>query len=153
MMKRKTALYKAIMVIAAVGSTAMLFHRAPRIHNAELFAVTLLSVLALIAEFLAVAMPNSASGSIAFIPYLAAALVVPTWATVIGVIVVRAIADIVRRARADTALLNVALHALTAGSAIWTYSALGGQGLLTEAQHSLLGATFDSGLPAIIAVA
>src|SRR5205823_11449842 len=123
---RKLWLYRVAVLAMATGSSIALYLRLPRSSSEEFFAILLLSILAIIAELLAFVLPNSARGSIAFIPYLAAALVVPSWATIVGVAVVKAVVEATRRNKLSLALLNVALHALTVSSAIWLYELLGG---------------------------
>lgn len=140
-----------MIAMAAWGATALYMRAAPIAHE-EILAIVLLSVLAVVAELLAFALPNSARGSIAFIPYVAAALVVPNWATVAGVAIVKAIVESVRRSKPGTALINVVLHALTVSSAIWVYTLLGGESLLAKGTISLLNATVTAGLPALLAV-
>lgn len=152
-MNRKLILYRALVVGAALISAAALYLRSETVSRGDLFAIVLLSALAVVAELLAFVMPNSARGSIAFIPYLAAALIVPTWGTVAGVAVVKAIVETVRRSRAGTAVMNIALHGLTVSGAIWVYVSLGGQSLLAPQSSSLLAATRLFGFPAMLAVA
>ncbi|MFL5613530.1 MAG: HD domain-containing phosphohydrolase [Gemmatimonadaceae bacterium] len=152
-MDRKHTLYQLAMVGAALVGTSTLYWRAPFISQQALFAIVLLSILAIVAELLAFALPNSARGSIAFIPYLAAALIVPSWATVVGVAAVKAIVEAVRRGKPGVALLNIVLHSLTTVSAIWMYLALGGDTLLGTGTSSLLAATIRYGTPALLAIA
>src|SRR5438105_8471352 len=152
-MNRKLILHRATVILAAMASAVALFLRSPGYTAQDLFAILLLSVLAIIAELSAFVLPNSARGSIAFIPYLAAALVVPSWATIVGVAVVKAVVEATRRNNLSLALLNVALHALTVSSAIWLYELLGGSSLLSAPSASLLTATIRVGVPALLAVA
>ncbi|HEY7234801.1 MAG TPA: HD domain-containing phosphohydrolase [Gemmatimonadaceae bacterium] len=152
-MNRKLILYRTATICFAVFTATALYVRAEHVSRADLSAIVLLSVLAVIAELLAFAMPNSARGSIAFIPYLAAALVVPTWATVAGVAVVKAVVETVRRSKPVVALMNIALHGFTVCCAIWVYLALGGTSLLAPESSSLLSATRSSGVAALFAVA
>src|SRR5690349_25037704 len=117
-MNRKLLLCYTTILGAATVSAITLYARDPRLTSTELFAVLLLSVLAIIAELLAFVLPNSARGSIAFIPYLACALVVPSWATVMAVATVKAAVETVRKSKISSILFNVSLHALTAFGAI-----------------------------------
>src|SRR5947209_6290932 len=146
-MNRKLLFYWTSVLLLSGVMGASLFLRAPHVSSNEAFAILLLSILAIIAESLGFVLPNSARGSIAFIPYLASALVVPSWPTVVGVILVKTITELTRRGKLGLMLLNVALHVLTVSGAIWVYLLLGGRGLLTASTSSLLLATLSWSIP------
>lgn len=152
-MNRKVLFYRIAMISASAASGSALLLHSAGVSRVEIFAILLLSILAVVAELLAVVLPNSARGSIAFIPYLAAALVVPSWPTVLAVAAVKALVETVRRSDPVRALLNVALHVLTVSSAIWVYTLLGGSSLLLVGEGSLLSATLAVGIPAMLSVA
>src|SRR5438874_1543471 len=152
-MNRKLGLYRTAIAIAALTSGLGLFFRAPVVTREDFFAILLLSILAIVAELLGYVLPNSARGSIAFIPYLACALVVPSWATVVGVAIVKAVVEAGRRTKIGATLLNVALHALTVSVAIWVYTLLGGRSLLLNRSDTLLTATLNFSVPALLAIA
>ena len=151
-MNRKLSIYGAVVICVGLGSTLGLYFRSPVFKSSDLFAILLLSVLAVVAELLAFMLPNSARGSIAFIPYLAAALTVPTWATVLAVILVKALVEMIRRSSVRTTFFNLGLSAFTVSSAIWVYSLLGGRSLLFPQSQSLFAATVTDGFPALVAV-
>src|SRR5438067_13127350 len=130
-MNRKLWLFQTTVLGAALVSGIALFAHSPRITPGDLFAVLLLSILAIVAELLGFVLPNSARGSIAFIPYLACALVVPSWSTIIGVVVVRALVEATNRNKISSSLLNVALQALSVSGAIWVYRMLVCRSLLS----------------------
>ena len=152
-MNRKLLLYHVTIFSAAAASAIALYMRDPRVTSTELFAVLLLSVLATIAELLAFVLPNSARGSIAFIPYLASALVVPSWPTIAGVVVVKTVVEAARKSRLRVTHLNIALHVLSVGGTIWIYTLLRGHSLLEGRSDSLLTATLSSGIPALLGMA
>src|SRR5689334_2514011 len=151
-MTRKLLSYRTVLILAAVGSTVALYVRAPRYTSEDLFAILLLSVLAIVAELLAVLMPNSARGSVAFIPYLAAALIVPSWTTVVAVLVVKVVVQTIRRNTISSTFFNLALGVFTVSSAIWVYEFLGGTTLLASRSASLFAVTLSVGAPALVAV-
>ena len=152
-MNRKLLFYNVTVFGVAAGIAISLYARDPHVTSAEMFAVLLLSVLATIAELLAFVLPNSARGSIAFIPYLASALVVPSWLTIVGVVVVKALVEAVRKIPLRLAILNIALHVLAVGGAVWVFTLLRGHGLLEGRSDSLLAATLSSGIPALVGMA
>ena len=151
-MNRKLSLYGAVVICVAIGSALGLYLRSPVFKSSDLFAILLLSVLAVVSELLAFVLPNSARGSIAFIPYLAAALTVPTWATVVAVTLVKALVETIRRSSVRTALFNIGLSGFTVSGTIWVYSLLGGRSLLVPQPESLFAATLNDGWPALVAV-
>ena len=152
-MNRKLWVYQITVFGLALASGIALFAGSPRVTSPELFAVLLLSVLAVVAELLGFVMPNSARGSIAFIPYLASALVVPSWPTIVGVVGVKALVEATRRSKLSVTALNVALHAFAVSGAIWVYSFFGGRSLLLAPEASLLAATLRYSVPAILGIA
>jgi hypothetical protein len=97
-------------------------------------------------------MPNSAArGSIAFIPYLACVVIVPSWTSVAAISIVKGAVELGRRIEARKALFNVVQHALTASCAILIYRALGGVSLLSISTASLIDVTRAVGFPAMSA--
>jgi HD-GYP domain-containing protein (c-di-GMP phosphodiesterase class II) len=110
--------------------------------------------LAITAEFLSYLLPRSAVGSIAHIPYLAAALVVPRWPTVVVLIGVKGLVEIWSRRAFIKVTLNVSAHALMELVAIFVYLGLGGRSLLEQVQSlTLTQITRADGLPALAAFA
>lgn len=152
-MNRKLLIYRTAVISAGMlGATVMFVRSSPTSSN-EVFAILLLSVLAIIAELLGFVLPNSARGSIAFIPYLASALVVPSWPTIAGVAIVKLLAESAGRIKTGTAFFNIALHVLTVSGAIGVYTLLGGRGLISVPEASLLSATVRFGIPALLSIA
>src|SRR5699024_5942917 len=99
--------------LLAVGLSVELYFRAPGASAALLLDVAILSILAVAGEMLAFALPRrAATGSIGFIPFFAAAVLVPSWESVVGVIVVRASFELAARRELIKALLNVASQTL-----------------------------------------
>src|SRR4051812_26862586 len=152
-MDRKLWFYRLGVFGAALAGGAVLYTRLPGVTRDDLFAILLLSILAIVAELLGFVLPNSARGSIAFIPYLASALVVPSWPTMLAVAIVKGSVETARRSKASSIVLNVSLHAVTVFGAIWVYSALGGCSLLLLRSAPLLTATLSVSMPAMIAIA
>src|SRR5207253_5610951 len=133
--------FQTAVLSAALISGIALFVHSPRPGSGDIFAVLLLSILAVVAELLGFVLPNSARGSIAFIPYLASALVVPSWPTIVGVAIVKALVESTRKSKFSLLVLNVSLHVLTVSGAIRGYLVLGGRRLLLAPSAPLVGAT------------
>jgi hypothetical protein len=128
--------------IAAVGAVYLI---EPSVSAESLAAIGLMAVLAVVAEALAFAQAVSASGSIAFIPYFAAVLIAPNWATVLVVGGIRALADISARREGVKTLFNSAQHVLILALAVLVFHALGGTSLLVLGDATLPEATLAVG--------
>jgi hypothetical protein len=113
----------------------------------------LLCSLAVTAEFLSYLLPKAATGSIAFIPYFAAAIVAPNWTSVLGVVLVKAGVEVWRRKPPIKAVLNVSAYALMQNAAIKIYIGFGGVALRELDRLNLAQATREAGLQALAAFA
>ena len=61
-MNRKLSLYGAVVICVAIGSALGLYLRSPVFKSSDLFAILLLSVLAVVSDVLAFVLPTSARG-------------------------------------------------------------------------------------------
>jgi HD-GYP domain-containing protein (c-di-GMP phosphodiesterase class II) len=87
-----------------------------------------------------------------FIPYFAAAVVVPAWPSVVCVILVKAAVEVWTRRAPIKALLNISAHALMELLVVTVYLALGGVSLHAISNiHDLTHVTYVAGIPALIA--
>lgn len=150
-MPKRIALYITGVVVAAVVSTAALYRVASPEVVGGASALVLFSALAVVAELLGFALAQSARGSVAFIPYLAAVIVVPTWETVVAIALVKGVLEVFTRKAGTRIAFNVAQHALTVSVAIWIYRSLGGISLLTLPASPLFHTTRLVGIPALVA--
>ncbi len=153
-MRRATLAFVSCVVAAAVLGTAALYLHAPSVPEAMVSDALALCALAVTAELLTFLLPASASGSIGFIPYFAAAVVVPAWPSVACVVLVKAVVELWQRRAPIKALLNISSHAIMELVAVAVYLALGGiaLGSITDS-HSLTHVTRVAGLPALTAFA
>jgi hypothetical protein len=149
-MRNRYHRYLAFQTTAALGAALLLFYSDRSVTTASVSAVALLCTLALIAEAMSFVMSRSLAGSIAFIPYLAAAIVAPSWTALVGVSCVRLLVD--RKLEPIKALFNISAHGLTFASTVLVYKGLGGVSLLSLHGHSLLEITRLVGLQSIIAI-
>jgi putative nucleotidyltransferase with HDIG domain len=117
----------------------------------ELGAVAFFSVLAVGAEMLSFVLAGKRRGSIAFIPYLSAALIAPGWATVVGVVIVKFALESLSRRERLRVVFNAAAHGLTLACAIGAYLAFGGDSLLHANEAGLPSLTASYGIPAVAA--
>src|SRR5882672_9842332 len=111
-MRAATRVYVAAVSAAALLWTFLLFRSAPDASTTMLSDALILCGLAVAAELLSFLLPRSATGSIGFIPYFAAAIVVPGWPSVLGVVLVKASVEAWTRRAPIKALLNVSAHAI-----------------------------------------
>jgi len=107
-----------------------------------------LACLALTAELLAFVLPRGARGSIAFIPYIATVLLVPTFAALVTVAVAKAISEIAGKRERVRQVFNVAQLSVTICATILVYRALGGQSLLGLKDVPIQQITLIVGAPA-----
>ncbi|MEX2152033.1 MAG: HD domain-containing phosphohydrolase [Gemmatimonadaceae bacterium] len=117
----------------------------------QIAAIVVLCVLALIADLLLFLLPQGASGSISFIPTLCAILIVPSWYTVIGMAVEKAIAESARRAEFDKAVFNIAQTTLSIGLAMLVFLSAGGESFLSMRAETISSVTRTSGFAAFAA--
>lgn len=150
-MNSRTRWYVAIVAIGAVVCSGVLYATDPLIPGEALGAVLVLGALALVAEALGLLMPNSVTGSIAFIPYLATALIVPHWIALAGVLAVRTIVETLSSRASITKIFNIAQQAVTFASAVLLFQLLGGVSMISVSQLPLSQISVINGIPALAA--
>lgn len=148
---RRVTLYVTLVWLGALTLGATLFLARPRAAEGELGAVLVLAGLAVVAEMMAVLLPRSAQGSVAFIPYIAAVLVAPNWGTVAACAAVKLLTELLSRRQFVKLSFNVAQIAASLAAAALVYEAAGGLGMLGAAPQSLATATRTSGFAAFAA--
>src|ERR1051325_2527790 len=129
-MQSRTRLYVTIVAFIAALATGALYAFQPEIASGAWTAIGVLAVLAIGADLLSYALPQSAIGSISFIPFFAAAVIVPAWPTVVVLAVIRLVFEITSKRELTKRIFNVAQQALSEAAAIWIYLGLGGHSLL-----------------------
>jgi hypothetical protein len=127
-MNARVKLFVAIVAIlatvCAVAADAVL----PAYSHRDVVAVLTLCALAVIAELLMYRLPHAASGSIGFIPLLAACLVSPNTLTLAAAGSVILVPHLLRRTAPIKTLFNVAQIVLASSIALLVYWKLGGSG-------------------------
>jgi HD-GYP domain-containing protein (c-di-GMP phosphodiesterase class II) len=153
-MRKLTRWFVATVAVCAVAGTWVLFSTHQAQPSSLITDVLVLSALAIAGDTLSVLLPRSAMGSMAFIPYLALAFVVPGWPAVLAVTAVRFVGELWCRRVAIKAVFNVSSHALMELVAVSTYLALGGTSLSQlPTLHSASIVTRTIGWAAILACA
>jgi HD-GYP domain-containing protein (c-di-GMP phosphodiesterase class II) len=153
-MRSSTRLYVSVVTAAAAIWTVALYRHSPDIPQALVTDALILCALAIAAELLRFLLPASATGSIGFIPYFAAAVVVPAWPSVVCVVLVKSIVELWQRRAPIKAVLNISAHAMMELIAVTVYLGLGGVALgMVADPRNLTHVTRIAGLPALIAFA
>src|SRR3954464_15534966 len=112
-------------VCAAIG----LWQYAPPAGDWSVATIATLAALAITAELLGFLLPRGAAGSISFIPYMTAVLLVPNFAALGAIVGSRAVIEVVRGRSALKVTFNTAQLLLTYSVAIGAYVLLGGVSL------------------------
>jgi len=154
-MRTRTSLYVGAIALAGIASTVTLYSHRPTVSNDEVIAVLVLAGLAVSAEMLSFLLPRSASGSLAFIPFFAAAILVPAWPSVAAIAAESLIVEAASKRARHKAAFNVAQRTFSLGAAIWVYLGLGGVGLSELGRPSLspVHLTGQVGIAALLACA
>ncbi len=153
-MRSSTRTYVGIVTVIAAVWTVALYRHLPVVPQSMVTDALILCALAIAAELLRFLLPASATGSIGFIPYFAAAVVVPAWPSVVCVVLVKSIVELWQRRTPIKALLNISAHAMMELIAVTVYLGLGGVGLGTIADpRNLTHVTRIAGVPALAAFA
>jgi len=128
-MRVRLQAYVFLVTAASVLALGFLYQGSPQVPPAMVSDALILCALAIAAELLSFLLPRSAAGSIGFIPYFAAAIVVPAWPSVLAVVLVKASVELWSRRPVLKATLNVSAHALGEFIAVAVYLMLGGANL------------------------
>lgn len=146
----RTSVYVIGVSVGAAACSAVLWLSEPAA-SSGIGVILVLCALALVAEALSLLMPNSVIGSISFIPFLAAAIIVPNWLALVGVVCVRVVVELLSRRARATKVFNVAQGAVTFAVAVLVYRLTGGESMAVHAHSSLLSASVANGLPTLLA--
>jgi putative nucleotidyltransferase with HDIG domain len=141
--------YVASICALALGGGYILHGVTPGVPS-ELPTLATLACLALTAELLAFVLPRGARGSIAFIPYIATVLLVPTFGALATVAIVKAIAEFAGKRERVRQIFNVAQLALTICITILVYRALGGTSFLSLKGAGIQQMTVQVGAAAFV---
>jgi hypothetical protein len=153
-MRKATVFYICAVIAFAGMALAVLYHVAPTVPPGSALAVALLSVLAILAEILGFLLPRAAArGSIAIVPYLAMAILVPNWLAIAALVAVKTIMGAANRIAPHKAVFNVGQMAFSLSIAILGFRLLGGVSLLEIRPATLLNVTLKAGAPALVAFA
>jgi putative nucleotidyltransferase with HDIG domain len=128
--KRSVHAFVAFVFVAALFVLFVLVRQSATLPVDAYTALGLLSLLAVVGEAWAFLLPRSATTSIAFIPYMAMALVVPHWTAVATIAFLRLADEVLRRRSVIKTLYNLSQFVLVFAVTVLSYRALGGQSFL-----------------------
>lgn len=149
-MLNRTDIYVAVVSLAAILAGVGLSAMGTPPTDAEIAAALYMSAMGILAHFMLYKLPRGGHGSVAFIPFLAAALIAPKWVSVLAVAaLVTVMEGLLRRRQPIKALFNVAQGSLSLSLAIMLFLALGGRPLAELRDASLLAAAAQNFLPTI----
>jgi putative nucleotidyltransferase with HDIG domain len=146
----KPKLFVQIVCALAVLATAIVARLAPATGTDTLGTVVTLGIVALTAEFMSFLLPRGAGGSISFIPFMTAVVLVPNTGALAAIVGARAIVEFARRKPAVKLFFNIGQVLLTYALAILTYRALGGRSLFELRDLNLAQLTVAVGLPMMV---
>lgn len=152
-MQKSVAAYIALVIGLAVACVGALYLTSPAISREQIGIVALLSALAVTAEVLVFLLPRSTRGSIAIVPYLSMAVLVPSWVSVAAVMLVKAVTETATRIEVYKKAFNVAQLGISISVAILVFRTLGGTSLLAIRPATLTVVTSVAGGPALAAFA
>lgn len=130
LMKLRVDLYVYFIALSAVVVAVGLVIDEPSVPQAHLTAAICLAALGLSAELLTYSMPKGGVASIAFIPFVAAALLTPNWVAVAAVAVAMLLDQIVTSRATIKGIFNIGQSALATSLAVIAYKAAGGVSFL-----------------------
>lgn len=147
---RANSFVRIVCLIAAIAAF-VLWRMYPPMANVSVVTIATLAALALTAELMGFLLPRGASGSISFIPYMTAVLVVPNFAALAAIPAVRLIAEIAKKRERRKAIFNVAQLTLAYSLSIIIYNKLGGRSFADLHALSIAQTTVAVGLPMLAA--
>src|SRR5687768_16653622 len=137
-MPSRIRIYVSTLSLLAIAAAAKVYMIAPDVGSGFVRAAAVFATLSAICEMMAwKKAARSESGSISFLPILAAVIVAPHWVTVAAVTIATLAVQIANRRVLIKAVFNVVQIVICVSLAILVYTALGGQPLIAEARPKL----------------
>ncbi|MEO8881275.1 MAG: HD-GYP domain-containing protein [Gemmatimonadaceae bacterium] len=137
-MPKRTVFYIVAVSLCAVLLNGALFLVAPSVRSGEVQAVFWMAVIGLFVHVLTFRLPRSGTESIAFIPFLAAVLIVPTWIAAMTALLALVLTSVAKRSSPVKAFFNVMQTSFSIALATLLYRLVGGISLLSSPSVHLL---------------
>lgn len=138
---KRVGVYVVLSVLLASASTVGVSTFTETPGRLELQAALLLALLGALSDSIGYSLARNAVGSIAFIPYVAAAALAPNWATILVIATVSLVEGMVLRRQAIKTLFNVGQVATSMAVGIAFYVAAGGESLFLAPKFALVPLT------------
>jgi putative nucleotidyltransferase with HDIG domain len=151
-MPNRTLLYVTGVAVCAVVVNGILFVLAPETNTVEMRAALWMAAIGLLAHMMLFRLPRGGSGSIAFIPFLAAAIIAPSWLAAIAASLSVLTTEIGYRRATIKAFFNVMQTSLAMGAAIIAFHLVGGRSLLEGSSLSLLEGARANAMPILVLI-
>src|SRR6266550_125534 len=136
-MSKRTQAYVAAIIALGLLSARLAFVLDPIVTPTIIRAALCFGMLCTVSELLAYQKPGRReTGSIAFLPLLAAVVIAPSWVSVVALALANAVVQVVQRRAWLKSVFNVAQTALAVSLAILIYKLFGGRSLL-EGEHPM----------------
>jgi hypothetical protein len=148
-MTMKVRSYVFSVAAAAVIASLLLYRESPAIAPNQLGAILVMGALGVFADLLVYQLPRGAAGSVSFIPFLAAAVLGPTWHSLAAIFGAQLCAELLRRKSVVKTVFNISQVSLSVAVGILVYRALGGVPLLAEPSDSLASAAARVAIPGL----
>ena len=140
-----------LVCVLAFAAAALLWQVAPPSGDWSFVTVATLAAFALTAELIAFLLPRGASGSIAFVPYMTAVMLVPNFAALLAIPVARFLGEAAQKREPKKTLFNIAQLTLAYSIAIIAYRVLGGHSFLDLEKVKVAKVTLLIGFPMVAA--
>ena len=137
-MNRKVQAYVAAVLVAAIATTVGLYVADPSVDPAHVRVALVFGALGVFTQFLSYQLTPGATGSIAFIPYLAIIATSPNWLGVLAGVSAFVIVEVTARRAPIKAAFNLAQQALAGSVGVLAYRASGGDSLLVSPEFAIL---------------
>src|SRR5438132_6181046 len=137
-MKSPIVRYVALVVVAALGASFVLFVSDPAFNPDFARAALTFGAISVLAQLLSYRTGRSSTGSVSFIPVLASAAIAPNWVSVIAVVASSFAGQVVAKRNTLRTIFNPAQEAFALALAILAYRSLGGLPLHRIADSSSL---------------
>jgi putative nucleotidyltransferase with HDIG domain len=148
-MATRTLVYIVGVSICAVLANGALFLLSPHVQSADIVAVIWMAAIGIFVNMLTFRLARGGAGSIAFIPFLAAVIITPSWIAAMATIVSMSFAGIWKRSEAIKVLFNVMQISLAIALATILFRVLGGSSLHEAPSVGLLEGARFSALPVV----